>query len=43
MPHQPLGRDPADEAVRLVDAALAVVLEREREGIGDFVGIGRTE
>jgi hypothetical protein len=35
-----LSRDPADEAVRLVDEALAVVLEREREGVGDFVGFG---
>jgi hypothetical protein len=40
--HKPLGGDPADEAVRLVDAALAVVLERKRKGVGDLVWFGRT-
>jgi hypothetical protein len=40
--HQPLSRDPADEAVRLVDAALAVVLEpAEQDKDERCAGIGR--
>jgi hypothetical protein len=43
MLHQPLGSNPANEAVRLVDAAAAFVLERKRkrEGVGDLVGLRR--
>jgi hypothetical protein len=39
--HQPLVRDPGDEAVSLVDASPTVVLERE--GAGNFGGLGRME
>lgn len=41
MLHQPLGSNPANEAVRLVDAASAVVLERKREDVDDLIGLGR--
>jgi hypothetical protein len=43
MLHQPLDRDPANEAVRLVDAAATVVPEPKRKGVSDFVWFGRTQ
>jgi hypothetical protein len=43
MRHEPLGRDPGDEAVHLVNAAPAVVLGRKGADVNDLVWFGRAK